>query len=80
MLKPIESTDYSRATTVVYTQEYPTTRSMFGISQMSRLTARGLPIVSPLLMFVCLFVLYLGCVVGGADVSNSFMNTCHISK
>jgi len=44
VFKPAKSTEYSRETTLVYTQEYPLTQSMFGIGQMSRLNARCLPI------------------------------------
>ena len=44
MLTHVESTEYSRATTVVYTQEYPITLAMVGIGQMSRLNARYLHI------------------------------------
>jgi len=42
----VKSTEYSQATTVVYTQEYPITVSMVGIGQISRLIARCLPIIS----------------------------------
>ena len=49
MLNQIDSTEYSRATTIVYIQEYPITLSMVGIGRMSRLNARCLPIM-------CLFV------------------------
>ena len=45
VLTRVESTEYSWATTVVYTQEYPTTLPMVGIGQMSRLNARCLPII-----------------------------------
>jgi len=44
VLNRVESTDYSRATTVVYTQEYPTLLPKVEIGQMSRLIARCLPI------------------------------------
>ena len=44
MLTHVESTEYSRATTVVYTQEYPITLAMVGIGQMSRPNARCLHI------------------------------------
>jgi len=44
VLNQVESTEYSRATTVVYTQEYPITVHTVGIGQMSRLNARCLPI------------------------------------
>jgi len=40
----VDSTEYSRETTVVYTQEYPMPVPMFGIDQMSRFSARCLPI------------------------------------
>ena len=46
MLNPVKSTEYSRETSLVYTQEYPITLSMFGIGQMPRLNARCLPIVN----------------------------------
>ena len=39
MFNPAKSTEYSRATTVVYTQEYPTTVPMFEIGQMSSFKA-----------------------------------------
>ena len=42
----VESTELSRATTVVYTQEYPITLPLVGIGQMSSLNARGLPLGS----------------------------------
>jgi len=45
MLNRVESTDYSRATTVVHTHAYPITLHMVGIGQMSRSNARCLPIV-----------------------------------
>ena len=45
-LNRIESTELSRATTVVYTQEYPIILPVVGIGQMSRLNARGLPLGS----------------------------------
>jgi len=45
VLNRVESTEYSRATTVVYTHGYPATQSMDGIGQMSRPNARCLPIV-----------------------------------
>jgi len=44
VLNRVESTEYSRATTVVYTHEYPITLAKVGISQTSRLNARCLPI------------------------------------
>jgi len=37
VLNRVESTEFSRPTTGVYTQEYPITVSMVGIGQMSRL-------------------------------------------
>ena len=37
MLNRVESTELTRAITVVYTQDYPITLSMDGIDQMSRL-------------------------------------------
>jgi len=43
VLNRVESTEYSRATTVVYTHEYPITLPMVGTGQMSRLNARCLP-------------------------------------
>jgi len=44
VLNRVESTDYTRTKTVVYTQEYPITRPMVGIGPMSMLNARCLPI------------------------------------
>jgi len=44
VLKRVERTEYSRETTVVYTQEYPITLSMVRICQMSRVNDRSLPI------------------------------------
>ena len=43
MLNRVESTDYSRATTVVYKQEFTITLTVVGIVLMSRLNARCLP-------------------------------------
>jgi len=43
VLNRVESTDYSRAPTVVYTQKYPIKLTMVGIGQMSRFKARCLP-------------------------------------
>jgi len=45
VLNRVESTEYSRATTVVYTQEYPATQSMNGTGQMSRHNAGCLPMI-----------------------------------
>ena len=42
----VESTAYSRATTVVHTHEYPITLPMVGTGQMSKLNVRCLPIVA----------------------------------
>jgi len=39
----VDSTDYSRETTVVYTHEYPITVPIVGIGQMSKLSAHCLP-------------------------------------
>jgi len=39
VLNQVENTVYSRATRVVYTQEYPLTLPLVGIGQMSRLNA-----------------------------------------
>ena len=44
MFNLAKSTEYSRATTIVYTQEYPITLPMFGTGQMSRHNARCLPL------------------------------------
>jgi len=44
VLKRVESTKFSRATTVVYTQEYPITLPEIGTGQMSMLNARCLHI------------------------------------
>ena len=49
MLNRVESIEFSRATTIVYTQQYPLTLPMVGMGQMSRLNARCLPIT----MFSC---------------------------
>jgi len=43
MLNRVESTEYSRQTTLVYIQEYPITLPLDGVSQMSRLNARCSP-------------------------------------
>jgi len=54
VVNPVESTKYSRATTVVYTHEYP-----INTGQMSRLNARCLPIRAwwiCLLFYVCIVV------------------------
>jgi len=45
VLNRVENTEYPRANTVVYTQEFPITVPMVGIGRMSRLNARCLPIV-----------------------------------
>jgi len=37
VFNPVKSTEYSRATMVVYVQEYPITLTMFGLGQMSML-------------------------------------------
>ena len=42
VLKRVESTEYPRATTFVYTQEYPWTLTKDGLGQMSRLNAQCL--------------------------------------
>ena len=44
MLNRVESTEYSRATTIVHTQENPITLLLVGIGQCSRRNARCLPI------------------------------------
>jgi len=44
VLNRVESIGYSRATTVVYTHEYPIILSLVGIGQMSKLNARCLPV------------------------------------
>ena len=44
MLNRVESTEYSRASTAVYTHEYPITLPMVGIGQMSRFNDSCLPI------------------------------------
>ena len=44
MLNRVENTKFSRATTVVYTQDYTITLLMVGISQMSRFNGLCLPI------------------------------------
>jgi len=44
VLNHIESTEISRASTVVYTHVYPITLPMDGTGQMSRLNAHCLPI------------------------------------
>jgi len=43
VLNQVESTDYSQATSVVYTQEYPITLPMAGIGQICMLNASCLP-------------------------------------
>ena len=45
MLNQVESTEYSQATTVVYTHEYPITLPMDGTGQLSRLNARCLTLL-----------------------------------
>ena len=52
MLNRVERPEYSQATTLVYTQEYPITLTMVGTGQMSRLNARWLPIAL-ILSLVC---------------------------
>jgi len=52
VLNRVERPEYSQATTVVYTQEYPITLTMVGTGQMSRLNARWLPIAL-ILSLVC---------------------------
>jgi len=44
VLNRLKRTEYSQATTVVYTHQYPITLPMVGTSQMSRLNAHCLPI------------------------------------
>jgi len=44
-LNRVKRTEYSQATTVVYTQEYAITLLMVGTGLMSRLNARCLPII-----------------------------------
>jgi len=57
VLNRVKSTENSGATTVVHTQAYPITLSMVGISQISMLIARCLPIVLPnKYVFVSLFI------------------------
>ena len=46
VLNRVERTGYSRATTIVYTHEYPLTLAKVETGQMSRLNARCLPIVA----------------------------------
>ena len=54
VLNRVKSNDFSRATTVVHTQAYPIALSMVGISQISMLIARCLPMVlSNIYWFVC---------------------------
>ena len=55
MLNPVESTEYSRQTTLVYIQEYPITLPLDGVSQMSRLNAR----CSPMTLFYCTDIAFL---------------------
>ena len=43
MLNRVESTEYSRAMTVVYTHEYPPTLPMDRTGQISRFNSRCLP-------------------------------------
>ena len=53
MLTCIERIEYSKATTVVYTQQYPLTLPMVGIGQMSRHNAPCLPI-----LYYCILLLF----------------------
>jgi len=53
VLNRVESIEYSRATTVVYTHEYRIALPMVGISQMSRLNARCLPFIFWYLYYNC---------------------------
>ena len=46
MLNRVDSTDYPRATTVVFKQEYPITLLMDGTGQISMLNAHCLPIMT----------------------------------
>ena len=59
MLNRVKSTEYSRATTVVYTQEYPITRSMIQICQMLRLNAPCLPIHIIIIIIIIYLFIYL---------------------
>ena len=59
MLNGVESITCSRATTLVYTHEYPITLAKVGISQMSRLNARCLPIL--IVIFYLTELLYRYC-------------------
>jgi len=45
VLNRVERTEYSQATTIVYTHEYPITLPMVGKGQVSRLCARCLYIM-----------------------------------
>ena len=45
MLNRVESTEYSRATTVVYTHAYPIPLPLVGIDKLARLNARCFSIV-----------------------------------
>jgi len=51
VLNRVESTEYSRAMTVVYTHEYPSTLPMDGTGQLTMLNARCLPIYQTILIF-----------------------------
>jgi len=53
VLNRVESTEYSQATTVVYTQEYPLTLLMVGIGQMSRLNCLLFTFITPCLLILC---------------------------
>ena len=69
MLNRVESTDYSRATTVVHTHEYPITLHMVGIGQMSRPNARCLPIVLLSKLLFYFLIGYIGIVLSKASTS-----------